>query len=249
MSEAFQRGSGDILIVHTSDVHVHSEPHLKHGDDIDDGVVWLRRVVNTARRIGANAILLAGDTFDHNRLPEQTLRRAADVLAGAAMPIVFLPGNHDPLTPDSVFRRGRLEELPDVRVLGLSNGPAVVFPELELEIWGRAHVDYSDMEPLAFQRPRSTRWQIAAAHGHFKAPPIEAGRFYGSWLIREEQINATGADYVALGHWNISVNVGNGGVPAHYSGSPEMTGTVHAVTLSDRVGVHVEAVTLAEDTP
>jgi hypothetical protein len=51
----------------------------------------------------------------------------------------------------------------------------------------------------------------------------------GSWLIHREELLATSADYVALGHWNQCTSVGNGDVNAHYSGSPEYTGTVNVV--------------------
>ncbi len=54
-----------------------------------------------------------------------------------------------------------------------------------------------------------------------------------SWLIGDAEIAATGADYVALGHWNRAARVGNGAVPAYYSGSPEYAGTVNVVRMSE----------------
>ena len=53
----------------------------------------------------------------------------------------------------------------------------------------------------------------------------------GSWLIRQENLTTSGADYVALGHWNRAVQVGDPQVPAYYSGSPSYAGTVNAVRL------------------
>ena len=44
---------------------------------------------------------------------------------------------------------------------------------------------------------------------------------------------------MALGHWNRAVRVGNGSVPAYYSGSPEYAGTVNVVRMSERAGVTV----------
>ena len=35
-------------------------------------------------------------------------------------------------------------------------------------------------------------------------------------------IAATGADYVALGHWDRPPQVGDGSIPAYYSGSPAL---------------------------
>ena len=88
---------------------------------------------------------------------QQELERAAGMLRDYGKPVVILPGNHDPLTPDSVYRRGGLGEISNVSILGLNAGKAVLFPEFELEIWGHAHLDYTDMSPLANPRPRTTR--------------------------------------------------------------------------------------------
>ena len=107
----------------------------------------------------------------------------------------------------------------------------MVLPELDLEIWGRAHMDYTDMSPLADPRRRTTRWQLAAAHGHYVDEPRDPNRLIGSWLIHHEELVATGADYVALGHWNQATRVGSGQVTAYYSGSPEYAGTVNVVRL------------------
>ena len=40
------------------------------------------------------------------------------------------------------------------------------------------------------------------------------------------------SDYLALGHWDRPMRVGNGVVPAYYSGSPELAGTVNLVRLT-----------------
>jgi DNA repair exonuclease SbcCD nuclease subunit len=92
-------------------------------------------------------------------------------------------------------------------------------------------MDYSDMSPLLKPRSRSTRWQLAAAHGHYVEGPEMPGRLIGSWLIRREELIATGADYVALGHWNRAARVGDGQVNAYYSGSPDYARTVNVVRL------------------
>jgi DNA repair exonuclease SbcCD nuclease subunit len=193
----------------------------------------------TATAVRANVVLLAGDTFDNHRQPRELLERAAQMLRDYRDLIVILPGNHDPLTPDSVYRRGGLADIPNVRILGLNVDQAVIFSEFELEIWGRAHLDYTDMSPLADPRPRTTRWQLAAAHGHYVDEARDPNRMIGSWLIHREELIATGSDYVALGHWNQATRVGNGEVAAYYSGSPEYAGTVNVVRLSGNGRVEV----------
>jgi len=111
----------------------------------------------------------------------------------------------------------------------VTHDEAVLFADIGLEIWGRAHRDYGDMIPFEWLRPRSTRWQIAMAHGHYVPLPDRTSRLRPSWLIGDNELAATGADYIALGHWNRPAKVGT--VAAYYSGSPEYAGTVNVVQL------------------
>jgi DNA repair exonuclease SbcCD nuclease subunit len=227
----------DLVVAHSSDLHVdHDHTARLHGGD---GTAGLACVLRAARSAGADIAILAGDTFDCHRLPQDLLDRAADVIAAADLPVVILPGNHDPAVPDAVYRRGRLACVENLHVLGITHDEAVLFPDLGLEIWGRAHRDYSDMIPFESPRPRRTRWQIAVAHGHYQPQPDRGTRLRPGWLIGDTEIAATGADYVALGHWNRAAKVGNGEIAAYYSGSPEYTGTINLVRFACRGNVVV----------
>ncbi len=225
-----RESNGDVVIVHSSDLHV-DDGYTAHAHG-GDGTRGLRVVLEAAAAAAAHVVVLAGDVFEHNRLPLDLLDRTARLLGDAQRPIVILPGNHDPLIPGSAYARGGVADPANVHVLGITHDEAVVFAEYDLEIWGRAHRDYTDMAPLGAARPRTTRWQIAAAHGHYEAAPDMTTNLRPSWLISDAEIAATGADYVALGHWNRHARVGNGRVPAYYSGSPELARTVNVVRLS-----------------
>jgi DNA repair exonuclease SbcCD nuclease subunit len=221
----------EVTIVHSSDLHLGTDDSFSDRDRLAN----LPKVLDAALDVEANVVLLAGDSFDNHRQPVELLERAAQILRDYARPVVILPGNHDPLTPDSVYRRGGLGDVANVSILGLNVDKAVLFPEFDLEIWGHAHFDYMDMSPLANPRPRTTRWQLAAAHGHYVDEARDPNRMIGSWLIHREELLATGADYVALGHWNQCT----GDVNAHYSGSPEYTGTVNVVRFNKDGSVEV----------
>jgi DNA repair exonuclease SbcCD nuclease subunit len=235
----------DIVVVHTSDIHVdHVYTAEIHGGD---GTAGLACVLNAARGIGADVVLLAGDTFDCHRLPDDLIDRTAAVIAAAEIPVVLLPGNHDPVLPDAVFHRKSLAEVPNLSIIGLTHAEAIVFPSLDLEIWGRAHRDYSDMIPFETVRPRQTRWQIATAHGHYVPTPDRVTWPRPSWLIGDDELAATAADYVALGHWNSPAKVGNGAIAAYYSGSPEFAGTFNVVLLGEGVRVTREKLDIARD--
>ncbi len=217
----------EVVIVHSSDLHLGVDDTFSHADSLAN----LPKVLTAASSLRADVVVLAGDVFDNHRQPLALLERAAQMLRDYAGAVVILPGNHDPLTPDSVYRRGGLGQIANVRILGLNADQSVQFPELELEVWGRPHFDYSDMSPLADPKPRAARWQVAAAHGHYVDEARDPNRLIGSWLIHREELAATDADYVALGHWNQATPVGNGHVTAYYSGSPDYAGTVNVIRL------------------
>src|SRR6185295_13991636 len=233
----------DIVVVHSSDLHVdHDYTARMHGGD---GTAGLAAVLDAARDAKADVVVLAGDTFDCHRLPADLLERAAAVIARSQAPVVVLPGNHDPAVEDAVYHHRALANLPNLHVLGVRHDESVLFDALALEVWGRPHRDYGDMIPFETVRARRSRWQIAMAHGHYVPQPDRDTRLRPSWLIGDAELAATGADYVALGHWNRPAKVGNGTVAAYYSGSPEYAGTVNVVRLTAGGEVIVERAELA----
>jgi len=129
----------EIIVVHSSDLHLGTDDSFSNTDRL----AVLPKVLRAASAMNANVVLLAGDSFDNHRQPEQLLERAAQILRDYAKPVVILPGNHDPLTPDSVYRRGGLARVANVSILGLNVDETVTFSELDLGIWGKAHVDYT----------------------------------------------------------------------------------------------------------
>jgi hypothetical protein len=207
---AFHPGR-DIVIVHSSDLHIDNDYTARlHGGD---GTAGLACVLHKARAIGADVVVLAGDTFESNRLPLDVLARTAAVIAAAAVPVVLLPGNHDPAVPEAVY--GLLPAIANLHVLGVTHEEAVLFPELGLEVWGRAHRDYGDMVPFETVRPRRTRWQVALAHGHYEPAPDRSVVLRPSWLIGDAEIAAT-ATHVAPATGTGRPGWANGSVAAYY---------------------------------
>src|SRR5215831_2838397 len=112
----------EVALVHSSDVHV----------DDRAGAGGLQAVLATATALDADLVLLAGDTFETHQLSAAVLDCAARLLADAQMPVVILPGNHDPALPDSVYVRGGIAALPNVSILGVTDEEAVQFPARSL---------------------------------------------------------------------------------------------------------------------
>lgn len=241
-----RRAGGGVTLVHSSDLHLSADldPDLPGGDHL-----WaLRRVLDAARQHAADLVVLAGDVFDHNRQPIGFVEQCVALLASAGRPAVILPGNHDPLTPDSVYFQSPFARTAGVRVIGKED-EVIHFADLDLEVRGRAHRDYGDMAPLPEPRQRTRRWHVVVAHGHFVEAVDARLEFRGSWLFDGEALRGLGADYVALGHWNRTACVSADEPAAHYSGSPIYTGSVHLVRLSPTAGVSVRQTGIGEEAP
>ena len=228
----------EIVIVHTSDVHVDHEYTARQNNG--DGAAPVAKVLEAAREVDADLVLLCGDTFDCHKVPLALVRRVGDMVREIGIPVVILPGNHDPAMEEAVWEPGGLTAVENLHIIGVTHEEAVHFQHLDLEVWGRPHRDWGDMNPLETARARSTRWQIAMAHGHYDPVPDRSVRPRASWLIGDDEITATGADYLALGHWNRAIRVGTGPVPAYYSGSPDYARTVNVVRFHISGEVTVE---------
>ena len=101
--------NGEIVLVHSSDLHIDHQ----YGPEIYGGVatMGLRGVLEAAKVLDADAVLVAGDMFENNRLPNPVLQETSRLLQAAAMQVIILPGNHDPVLDGSAHERARLADI------------------------------------------------------------------------------------------------------------------------------------------
>ena len=95
-----------LRLIHTSDIHLgcpHTGPLARQA---------LIAVVDAAIAEQADALLIAGDVFDHNRVPDDEVRFLVDQLSRFGRPAIVLPGNHDCYDATSVYRRAVFEDRP-----------------------------------------------------------------------------------------------------------------------------------------
>jgi DNA repair exonuclease SbcCD nuclease subunit len=186
----------------------------------------VRRLGELAREQGVDAVLVAGDVFDDNGVGADTVQQARDALgAFGDLPVILLPGNHDPGTPDSALSRlagaGRTAGAPllgaNVQV-ALQREP-IVLPGLTIYPCPlTARHDFEDPARWLPSGPAADCINVVLAHG--------GARDFGEADVAQpnridvEAILARGYDYVALGDWHGLYEVAP---RAWYSGAPEAT--------------------------
>lgn len=245
---------GDALtILHLSDLHLGSQH-----DATGRAEERRRAVFRTSMAIGrlrADLVIVAGDFFDSARVSDESVDFAVSTFESADKPVVLLPGNHDALGPASPYDRPAFHGggPANVHVLRAREGEERTFPDLDTEIWGRAHHQNEDFGPLK-GAPTSSRngfrWRLGVAHGHLVRG---GGDLHRSWTITVADIESAGFDYLALGHWDHPWAVSGTGQQARYSGglapAPGMDrdyGHALLVTLSSS-GISFSQLTIQDD--
>ncbi len=210
-----------VRVAHASDIHLDTD---YYGGEINIASrAYCRRIFATLlERIAADGpdlFLLPGDLFDSNRASPETIAWAMERLAALPFPVAMIPGNHDCLEPDGIFRRHDFSRLPNVDMLLSAEGENRDFAALGVTVWGKGMEDHSPeyipLEGLAAPQPE--RWNLALAHGIYVGQ--ENGGFRSS-RVAAGQIEASGYDYIALGHHHALMDVSGNGTTAFYSGAP-----------------------------
>lgn len=217
-----------IRLVHTSDTHLGDDRHAELSQRA------LRTVVNGVARLKGDALLLVGDVFDHARVSDATLEFFVRQMGRLAVPAIVLPGNHDLYDETSLYLREPFRhQSSNLYVLSRSNGETVSFPDLTLDVWGRAMLSHTpQFRPLlGMEASGSGHWLVALAHGHFHFDHDTDRR---SAPIYPREVAEAPCHYLALGHWERHVDVSQGDTRAVYSGSP-----LGALQSNDQVTVTV----------
>ena len=225
-----------ITLLHTADVHVGNPDHP------DAALGAFNGMLQVARDINADAILVAGDLFDVGTVPQTVVEYVFDAFERAGRPVVIVPGNHDTLLTnlDSPWHGLATN---NVRVLQGDLGETFVLERLGLTVWGRpVYKHVTEFHPLDGLPPRpDDGWYVALAHGIVTNGSTFLER---ASPIHERELEVADSDYIALGHVHRYHEVTQGAAVAFYSGSPSVgySATAAIVHLDGVAGVRVESV-------
>ncbi len=195
--------------------------------DGDAGAALRNRRIEAVRAVGelaterrADAILVAGDTFDHNAVADRTVIQMLDALKEFAGDWVFIPGNHDPALADSAWTRLNHFGPPDnvhlalepEEPLLLGDGRACVLPAV-LE---RRH-EIDDLTAW-FDRAETRDGAIRVGLAHGSVQEFLPGASESPNPVAASRAESARLDYLALGDWHGTLRVDD---RTWYSGTPE----------------------------
>jgi DNA repair exonuclease SbcCD nuclease subunit len=255
-----------LRLLHTADVHLGAR-HADLGDAAaaqrERQFAAFRATVDLALAEKVDLVVVAGDLFDSNVQPRRSVERVGAELARLAqgrIRTVLVPGTHDVYDRSSVYRAYDLPALAGTRpaeelVTVLAPGrPWIHLGALDAVIHGPCfpvkRAPHSPLQGLAETQTPAATWRIGVLHA---AVAIPGRTDHDEVVVTQDEIAASGLDYLALGHWHSAQTAKAGGVTYAYSGAPEpvavdqdRAGKALLVTLDERAGS--KSVTVEERT-
>jgi exonuclease SbcD len=246
-------------LLHMADIHLgarHQDLGEVAAQQRERQFAAFRRAIDLAVEEHVDVVLVVGDLFDSNQQPKRSVQRAAEEfkrLAAAGIRTVLIPGTHDVYDPASIYRVHDIAALAgqkpgsDMVTLLTPERPDVVFDGLDLVVFGRvAATKRMAQSPLAgFSTGDDQRahWRVGLVHGSLR---IEGMLEDDAVIFSLAEIEASGLDYLALGHWHSFRRGRAGKTTWAYAGAPEPVavdqdgaGQVLIVELSEAKGQRV----------
>lgn len=196
-----------IKFLHAADLHLDSPfaslPPDKAAARRKEQRLMVDEIVELCNEEGCGLLLLAGDLFDAEAARRDTWELLTRSLRNCKARVFIAPGNHDFYAPGSPYA----ETWPEtVHIFRSSEPAAVELDELDAVVWGAAFTG-PDSGPLLerFTVQDPDKWNLMVLHGDLGNPSSAYNP------ITREQVEASGLDYLALGH-------------VHKAGGPQVIG-------------------------
>ena len=162
----------------------------------------LERIVQLAQAVGADALLCGGDLYEHERCsPDTAAFLQATFQQAQPLPVYIAPGNHDWLSPVSIYQRTAWSS--NVHIFRDTALQAVTLAD-GLTLWGAAHAAPANTGNFLerFQVDRAGV-HLALFHGAeqgWQAPGEEERAPHAPFWAA--QIGESGLQHAFLGHYH-----------------------------------------------
>ena len=179
-------------------------------------------VIEYAQKHNVDFIIVAGDLFDSNDIERDLIDTVIRILQKAMpIPVYILPGNHDPLTIDSIYADPFWKTLSNTFIidqpkpLSVPNIPVTLYPCPVTQ--KQTKKDLTDWIQVT-----GGQISIGIAHGNLQIPGFTDDP---NFPIDPDRAEQSGLDYLSLGEWHslFSLKGKDGAIRTLYPGTPEPT--------------------------
>lgn len=187
-----------IKVIHAADFHLDSAFASLDAEQARlrrrESRLLVEQLAEYANREQADLVLLAGDLFDGDEVYRETLERLPEALGSMRAKVFIAPGNHDFYSARSPYATLRWPE--NVHIFHTDEMVCVALPELSCVVYGAAFTaPVRETSPLTgFRVQEDGMVHLGVLHADRNA----AKKRYAP--ITDEEIAASGLDYLALGH-------------------------------------------------
>jgi exonuclease SbcD len=223
-----------LRLLHTADVHLgarHADLGEQAAAQRERQFAAFKAAIDLAIAEKVDVVLIAGDLFDSNTQPKRSVDRVAGELkrlAQATIRTVIIPGTHDVYDRASLYRVHDLAAMAgstaddDLVTVLTPDRPSVHLASCDVVIHGTVfatkRAPHSPLRDLRVAGDPRATWHVGMVHGSLAIPDrTDADEV----VVTREEIEATGLDYLALGHWHSSQQGRAGATAYAYSGAPE----------------------------
>lgn len=227
-----------VKFLHTADWHL-GKKYVKLGEKAEKArktrIKSAENLLEKAKANNVDFVIISGDLFDNNDVDRNLTYKVTEILAKInPIPVYILPGNHDPLTMDSLYLDPVWNSLENVEIFEDSHSMEI--PNMNVTLYPcpikqkRSKNDFTDWIKVLDEQI-----SIGVAHGTLGIIEEEP-----NFPIDPTRAEKSGLDYLALGEWHSfsEYKCSDGIARTVYPGTPETTkfgekdsGTAAIVTI------------------
>lgn len=234
-----------ITFIHSADFHL-GAPLSRYG-------TWAAQKIQTAQfdalaetlahasRHKVDFVLICGDLVDNRSPNRSVIDRFCEIVMGhAGLPIFVLPGTHDFLGEDSLFDSCEwATPFQNLNILNDAFSSPICLASANCHLYFKPNrANRSSGSPIAgLIRSNDPGFHVGLAHGSVAVGGLDVSN---DFPITLKEIENSGLDYMALGHWHKPKVFQSGSITAAYSGVPQPisfgdpeNGSVSLVTIDD----------------
>lgn len=218
-----------IHLIHTSDLHL-DRCFSKSGMPASFGNRrrqslrdCFHAIIERAGAWPADALLIAGDLFEHDRVTRDTAQFLISEFESIPnVPVFIAPGNHDPFMPDSIYATENWPE--NVCIFAEPNWSSVAAADGAFTVHGfgfdSPHLTRNPFGELRIPEVGPKTVHVAVAHGSERGHQPPDKDAYAAFDASDA--TPEGLTYLALGHFHSVTHIeGDFGTTVYYSGAPE----------------------------